>query len=911
MSTPKYAESAFNQRTNQRRISFYRMENWHAESADSVLKKLHTSPSGLSIEEAKKRLEKYGPNEFKTGAGRSFLSIFLGQFKNAFILILVGAGVISFFLGDNTDAIIIGAAVLVNIFLGFWQEAKAEKSFVSLKRALEESAYVIRDGKELLLKREEVVPGDIVVFRAGEKIPADARIIASKNFLADEAILTGEWLAVKKNTNMIPIGTNLLSRSNMAFAGTIITEGAGRGVVVATGSNTEIGKIAELVSEVEETKTPLEKELKTLTSYITLAIVFVMSSLFLLGVFWRHINALEMFLSSAALAVAAVPEGLAISVTIVMAIGMQKLFKKQALVRHLFAAQTLGSVSLIATDKTGTLTEANMQVSQLLTGTGELLHDGKKYLKPFPEEKENSHVTLLRVALMLSEAEIENPDAELEELKLHGNPTEKALVKAAFETGLRKENILKEFPRIDFVPFDSGRKYSYALHRDLNQNRNVVFMLGAPEIILSRSSSIQLDGSYGVLTENKRGEILRHFEGLTQKGLRVIAAGFRLSQKDSLDDSEHLLEDFVFVGLIALRDPLRSDAKEAVRIAHEAGIGTVLITGDHRFTAEAIAEEVGIITESHRTHIIDGKEFDKMSDADFQKRVSKIDVFARVTPEQKLRIVEGWQKHGDVLAMTRDGVNDAPALRRADIGVALGSGTDLAKEASDIVLINNSFSGIVTAIKEGRIIFENIRKIVVFLLSDAFAETILVSFSIIMGYPLPLLPAQILWINLVEDTLPNTALAFEEGNGEVMKEKPEFFRKLFDRRSFLLTLFFGLITISVIISFFLLFLSQGRDISYIRTMLFLFVGGDSLFYILSIRNFHKPFWKVSLKENPYMIPSIVIGFLMLLSAVYVPFLQSLLKTVPLNFSDWAIIVSYGLGSLLVAEVLKFFLFHRR
>ncbi|KKU51917.1 MAG: hypothetical protein A3A28_02215 [Candidatus Sungbacteria bacterium RIFCSPLOWO2_01_FULL_47_32] len=885
---------------------------WHAESVDFVLKKLKTGERGLEPEEAARRLLEFGKNSFGYGTERTLFRIFLGQFKNPFVAILVAAGVISFFLSDVSDAAIIMFAILINVVLGCYQEGKAEKAFHSLRMALEEFAYCIRGGKELCIRRENVVPGDIIVFRPGEKVPADVRIIESRDLILDESVLTGEALGASKKPGELPETASVFMRTNMAFAGTVVFSGRGTGVAVETGSCTEFGRITSLVSAKTEEPTPIQNELKKISFVLTAVTLGIVSVVFLFGTFFHELPLFQMFLVSVALAVSAIPEGLAISVTIVLAVGMQRIFRKKALVRNLFAAQTLGSVSLIATDKTGTLTKGEMRVSSLLTGVGELLHEGKRYDKSFLGEKENSHNLLLKIALLLSEAEIENPEAALEELVIHGNPTERALVLAAYEAGFRRETIVKEYPRRDFLPFDSGHKFSLAIHSDEEEKKNLLFALGAPEIVMKGTASIMLDGKTERFTEIRRKELVEEVNSLAGRGLRVIAAAYR-PVEEGLIGSEPIasFQDLIFVGLIIIHDPLRADAKEAVQVAYGAGVRPVLITGDHRLTAEAIAREVGIIRDGAEGRVADGIELDLVTEKDFEREVSDIDVYARVTPEQKLRIIEAWKKKGAVVAMTGDGVNDAPALKHADIGIALGSGTDLAKEAADIVLLDNSFAGVVAAIREGRVIFENIRKILIFLFSGAFAEVILVGTSVFFGLPLPLLPGQILWINLIGDSLPNIAMVFEGGDGAIATERPEAFRALFTRKMFFFTALFVVVRMAFVISVFFYLLYAGSSIGYIRTMMFVFLGIDAQFYIFGMRNFHKPFWIVSLEDNPYLLPSAIIGTVFMVCAVYLPILSKTLDTVSLGIADWGLVALYGASALFVLEILKFSFFKRR
>ncbi|MFY9462307.1 MAG: HAD-IC family P-type ATPase [Candidatus Sungiibacteriota bacterium] len=879
--------------------------NWHSLYLEEVYKTLDAKPEGLSQEEASRRLLKYGPNEFEEFKKKTVFGIILDQFKEVFIVILIGAGFVSLALGDASDAAIIFAVVFLNSAFGFFQEYRADETFRLLQKSLEEYAVVIRDKEQMEIPRREATPGDVVVIERGRRIPADCRLIVSHNLLVNESVLTGEWMAVKKEEGVLADGIPLPDRTNMLFMGTVAEDGSARALVVATGQDTEFGKISESVQRSYDIHTPLEKSIQRFSLYLGIFISLLVVFLFAVGV-TRGIPPLQMFLSSVALAVAAVPEGLAISLTIILAIGMRRLLQRKGLVRQLFAAETLGSVSLIATDKTGTITQARMQVSHILTGSRELLRDGERIPGIRGGASGESHLLALKFVAATSEAVIENPASELEEWRIRGRPTDRALVEAALEAGIRKDELEKRGEILDTLPFDETRKFSAAILR--GQDTNVLAVVGAPEIIIANSRELHIDGHVASLkSENFQKLNERYFE-LVQHGLRVVAVAHKNTKNHSIDHKDPgTLSGLILVGFIAMRDPIRKGIKEAIAISQAAGVKTVIVTGDHAATARAIAEEVGLKVPDGA--VLEGRELEKLSDEALQKRAAETLLFARVSPEHKVRIVEAFQKNGEAVAMVGDGINDAPALKRADIGVALGSGTDIAKDAADLVLLDDSFATIVAAIREGRIIIENLRKTITFLLSGGFTEIIIVGLSIFFYLPLPLLPAQILWINLIQDSLPALALAFEKGSPGLMARFPEKKARLLERPLTLLIAFFGII---VGLSTFALFwwLHGLGSLEYARTMTMALVGASALFFIFSMKHLRSTFFGGRFFDNRFLILSVVIGFLLLVSSVNVPFLQDILGTVPLALTDWFIVITFGIFNIAVLEVLKYFFLQR-
>lgn len=870
---------------------------WHSISLDETYKRLNATPDGLRPDEAKKRLAQFGRNEFARYRPKAGVSVFFHQLRGPLNLILMAAVVISYAVSDVSDAIVILVTLIINAFAGFFQESKADRAFIALSKKLQENAYVVRGGNELEIPREEVVPGDVLVLKRGKKIPADARVIGADNLRVNESSLTGEWIAQKKNPGIVPFATPVADRSNMVFMGTLVDEGEGRAVVVATGSRTEFGQIGALLREESEVRTPLERAVSRFSTRFAVAIACAGMLLFLFGIS-RGVSGLDMFLTSVAVAVAAVPEGLPVSLTIVLAIGMQRILKKGGLVRNLFATETLGQVSIVATDKTGTLTTADMRVSHIITATKQIVRkDG--HLRPrLHLNGEEAHIRALEIALILSDAVIENPEDALHEFRIHGGATNKALLLAGIEAGLRKEALLKEYPQIASVPFDEERKFSASLHRLRSGHR--IFLLGAPEILLHGSSFLDFDGRKEKLTATWRESIMKKYGVMAQDGIRVIAAAYKDTREDALNP-ERLAEGLVFVGLLGLKDPVREDVSRSIKEAEQAGIRPIIITGDHAKTAEAIAREVGISVRADE--IIEGKDFAALSDSELRHVLPRFKIYGRITPKDKLRIVDAWRERGEIVAFVGDGINDAPALRKADIGVALGSGTDAAKEAADIVLLSDSFSVIIEAVREGRTILANIKKTILFLLTDGFNELAVVALGLFWGVPLPILPGQILWINFVEDILPSLSLAFEKGDAELALLSPGKKKPLLGRDGIIIILWFCAITVAFVFGTYLLMLRHFGP-EYARTIVFLMMGIDSLFYIFNIKTLGRSFSFREFFDNMVMLSGVVIGLLLLAAAVSIPVLRDLLHLVPVSPGHWGFVVAYGIGVFLMMEGAK-------
>jgi len=894
--------------------------DWHALSINEVFKKIKTNERGLTEKEVEKRLKEFGLNKLPEQKRMPAVKIFLNQFTSPLIYILIIAGIVTLVLQDWTDSVVIFAAVFLNAIVGFFQENKTSKIFDKLKKLVKQKAIVIRNGQQKQVQQANLVPGDIIVLQPGDKVPADARIIEQDGLKVNEAALTGEWLSVNKTTKIFSKKTNLADRKNMVFTGTIVEDGRGKAVVTATGLNTALGKIALSIRESKEEKTPYQKRLIRFSRIITLVVGIFCIVIFIGGIITRK-DVLEMFVTAIAVAVAAIPEGLPVAITVILALGMERISRKKGLVRKLIATETLGSTQIICTDKTGTLTEAKMQVAGVFTGTKELLSDGKKYSEKINKNGTESHILALKIASLCNKAFIENPTDAMKKWIVRGTPTEKALLVAGIQAGIDRQEIEKSQSQVDELPFNPVYKYSAGVYR-LNKKQDIIYLLGAPEIILEKSKHLEVDGKQERLSSKKLKELTKKYEKLDSKGLRVLAAGYKTVKRGIMEHkieelekskkSNHLekqkiyeeeFQNMVFVGFIALQDPLREDAKQAIKLCRKAGMTPIIITGDHRLTAKAIAEELGFSIKDK--NIIEGKHLEEMDDEEFNKQLKNFKIYARVEPQQKLRIVQAWQEREKVVAMTGDGVNDAPALKQADIGVALGSGTDVAKEASDLILLTDNFSIIVAAVEEGRVIIDNIRKVITFLFADAFTEIILIGVSILAKLPLPLLPAQILWVNLIEDSLPAISLGFESREKDVMDRKPE------DPRAPLLTkemkaiiFIIGFVTNFILLGLFLWLLNKGLPIEEIRTIIFASLTIDSIFYIFSCKNLRKNIWQINIFTNKFLILSWFFAVFMLLMGVYIPMFQKLLKTIPPNFFDWTLVLFIGIINLIFIELTK-------
>jgi Ca2+-transporting ATPase len=848
---------------------------WHSLTWQEVVEKLKSdSERGLSFKKAKERWKKFGPNKLPEEKPFSQWLILFDQIKSPLIYILLIAGLISLFFERISDAIIIFGVVLLNTLVGFFQEKRASQALSALKKFIKKEALVIREKKKIVLPAEELALGDIILVKPGDKVPADARLIESHHLRVNEMALTGEWLANEKQVSPLPTKTPLADRSNMIYMGTIVEEGKGKAIVITTGKNTEIGKISQLIREAKEEKTPYQKRLADFAKKIALLVLIISVFLFLEGLA-KGRGFLEMFTTALAIAVSAIPEGLPVAMTVILAIGMHRILKRKGLVRKLSSAETLGSTSVICTDKTGTLTQGKIKVKKVIFKKGI-----KKKL-------------VFLGSLFCNEAFIEN----LKERKvLRGRPTDKAL----FAFGLSKLSFKewqKKLPKIDEIPFDPQKKYLATLHKT-KKEKNLLFVGGAPEKIISLSDLEDKEKWQKKLTE------------LAKQGFRVIALSFKEIEKEEIEERD--ISQLKFLCLLGLADPLRKDVKKAIKLTQIAGIRPIIVTGDHKLTALSIARELGL--KIKEDEILEGRDLDKISDKEFREKLKKIKLYARVEPKHKMRIVSLWQERKEIVAMTGDGVNDAPALKKADIGVALGSGTEVAKEASDLILLDDSFNIIVLAIEEGRAILDNIRKVIAYLFSDSFAEIILIGTAIIANLPLPISAVQILWVNLIEGSLPSIALAFEPKAKGLMKQKPiprRFSLLTFEMKTIIAIAGLGASFLLLGLFFWLLKVKGGVDLQYIQTIIFAGLTINTLFYLFAFKSLRKNIWQINFFSNRFLIFAWLFALIMLMVAVYFPPFQILLKTIPLRFSDWLIILGLGIIQLFLVEITKWLFITRK
>lgn len=867
-------------------------QKYHHLSIQEVFKVLKTQSQGLSNKETILRLKKFGYNKLPETKKFLILTLFLRQFKNPLVYILFSALIISFIIMHFVDAWIILAVILASSVVGFLQEYKANQALSKLKQMIKYKAKVLRDNKKIVIDQEDVVPGDIIFLFLGDKVPADARLIKAQNFEVMEAALTGESFPSSKHIGILPQEISLADRENMIYLGTVVASGNAKAVVVATGQQTEFGRIATLVKETEEIETSLQKQLNYFGKVIGLILISINILIFSLGLLTGK-PLFEMFLISVATVVSAVPEGLLPAMTVILTIGMQRLAKHKGLVRKMLAAETLGSVSVICVDKTGTLTQGEMRVSKIITQAMQQDNDAK-------------HALILKIGLLCNNSVIENFNKNFKNSIIVGDPTEKALFLAGHIAGLEKENIEKEEPRIAEIPFDSEHKFMATLHK--SNKGEIIYAKGAPERILERSSFINIKGKTIALDVAKRKEIQNQYENLTSLGLRVLAMSYKLQNKIIISEEfiKENLNNLVFVGLIGFKDPIRPEAKSAIELCQDAGIRPMIVTGDHKLTAMAVVQELGI--QVNQENVLEGVDLDRLSDKKLQELVKKIIIFARVEPKHKIRIVSALQANNEVVAMTGDGANDAPALKKADIGIAVGFGTDVAKEVADLVLLDNNFKTIVEAVKRGRITFNNIRKVMLFLLTDASTSMTLVGGSILLGLPLPLLPSQILWIKLAESSLPAMAMAFDEIDEGVMNEKPRSKNEpLLNAPMKWLIIFYAIVMDLILFGLFYYFWKTSGNLDFARTIAFAGLGIATFFYVFAVRGYKIPIYKINPFNNKFLLLALVLGLTLIQIAIYMPFFNNILHTVPLGIKEWFVLGSYAILSVVVYEVGKKFI----
>ncbi len=862
---------------------------YYACSIEKTLNSLDTDLNGLSDSEASKRLSEHGSNKLQEGKKRTLFGMLLEQFKNVMVIILIIAAVISGFLDELTDTFIIMAIVIINAVLGVVQESKAEKALEALKQLSAPNAKIKRNGMVSIIKAEEIVPGDIVILEAGDYVPADMRLLESANLKIEESSLTGESEPVMKTTGTIEkTGLVIGDRTNMAYSGSIVTYGRGTGIVTGTGMNTEVGKIAKFISSNEKEATPLQKKLKELGKYLSIAVVIIAAVIFATGVLQGR-EYLDMFLVAVSLAVAAIPEGMPAIVTIVLAIGVQKMSKRNAIIRKLPAVETLGSTQVICSDKTGTLTQNKMTVMELFCS-------GKNISSEKASASDENMKAIINIMTLCNDTKLSISNNSIDTI---GDPTETALVEFAYGKGINKNILEEEISRIAEIPFDSDRKMMSTINRYNRKNR--VFTKGAPDILLDRCSSILIDGKQSALDNTNRELVNTAYGKMADKALRVLAVAYRdMEEIPKKLDSQNIENKLVFAGLIGMIDPPRPEVKDAVQTCRSAGIIPVMITGDHRDTAAAIAKKLNMIDDERQ--VLTGAELDKISDEDFVEGVRKYSVYARVSPEHKVRIVKAWRKLGKVVAMTGDGVNDAPALKSSDIGVGMGiTGTDVSKGVSDMVLSDDNFATIVVAVKEGRKIYNNIRKAIQFLLSANMGEVMTLFLATMLNWTV-LFPIHILWINLVTDAFPALALGVDKAESDIMKQKPRRANSsIFSDGVGVNILYQGLIESAITLAtYFIGLKAYGEGVAI--TMAFVTLGLIQLAHSFNVRSNTKSIFKIGLFSNRYLISAVLISAFLQVIVVILPGLNDIFKVEALNLKQWVIVM---ISSLIIIPAVEF------
>lgn len=871
--------------------TFYTMSN------DDVLKAVSATPEGLTAQEAGKRLEEYGRNQLEEGKKKTLLAKFFDQFKDFMILVLLVAAIISAVVGHEiTDAIIILVVVIVNAVFGVIQEAKAEQAIDALKEMASPSANIKRDGHVVTVKSDELVPGDIVLLEAGDVVPADLRLIEAASLKIEEAALTGESVPVEKENIVLTDGeTGIGDRINMAYMTSNVTYGRGQGVVVGTGMNTEVGKIAGMLAQADETQTPLKENLNQLGKILTIAILVIAAVMFGVGILQGR-DALEMLLTAISLAVAAIPEGLPAIVTIILALGTQKMAKRNALVRKLPAVETLGSTDIICSDKTGTLTLNQMTVEGLYTNN-ELIPAANKV----PENN-----MALKVMTFANDTKI------AQDGRLIGDPTETAMIQFAIDHNYPLEDLLKAEPRVAEVPFDSDRKLMSTIHQ-MADGRYLVAVKGAPDVLIARCTQLMEDTTLVEMSDDKRKNILKENTNMAKQAWRVLAMAYKIV--DSMPEemtTEVVEQDLIFAGLVGMIDPERKEAAEAVKVAKEAGIRPIMITGDHRDTAEAIAGRLGIIKSGDDAAVLTGAELNDMSDAEFDQKVTQYSVYARVSPEHKVRIVKAWQKAGKVVAMTGDGVNDAPALKAADIGIGMGiTGTEVSKGASDMVLADDNFSTIVVAVEEGRKVFSNIQKTIQYLLSANLGEVLTLFIATMLGWD-TLLPVHLLWINLVTDTFPAIALGLEPAEKDVMKHSPRGRESnFFSGGVFSSVIYQGILQGILALFIYQMALSFPAHTGYeaihadALTMTFATLGLIQLFHAFNVKSIHQSIFQVGPFKNKTFNWAILLSAVLLGATIVIPGFNDLFRVAHLDLYQWVKVFATAFAIIPIVEIVKF------
>jgi Ca2+-transporting ATPase len=924
--------------------------SWHSLSAEDVLHQLQTPPgSGLSSEEVGRRQAQFGPNELTEKPRPGFWRLLLDQLRNFIVILLIVAAFISFILGEYVDAIAILAIVILNAVLGVVQESRAEQALAALKKLAAPDANALRDGRRLTIPASQLVPGDLIFLETGDFVPADVRLLETANLRVDESALTGESVPVQKSAALqlqsdVPLG----DRKNTAFMGTTITYGRGQGVVVATGMRTQLGMIAAMLETVEEKSTPLQRRLDQFGRLLGYGALAVCGLVFAIGVV-RAVSAVglaqvfqsedgltqlvNLFMIAVSLAIAAVPEGLPAVVTISLALGMREMVRRHALIRRLSSVETLGSATVICSDKTGTLTQNEMTLTRMwvdghsfeITGSGYTANgDFKLDGQAVDLSQYLGALTALWVGVLNNDAQLETVDADRGQAsyRIIGDPTEGSILVAAAKAGIAVPEINKTFPRQDEIPFDATRKRMVTVH-DLRQARDedispihnnqfqnweAVVVKGAPDLVLNLCSQIQtIDDLTRPLDETALRQVLAANDEMTRDALRVLGLAYRLvPDVPAGPKPEDVEKDLVFAGLVGMIDPPRIEATPALQSARQAGIRTIMITGDYPNTAQAVARAIGLLQPGHQ--VLTGSQLNQLSDGSLRQEVAVTDVFARVSPEHKMRIVDALRERGEVVAMTGDGVNDAPAIKRADIGVAMGiTGTDVAKQTADMVLTDDNYASIVSAIEQGRIIYSNIRKFVYYLVSCNIAEILIIFLATLVGWGSPLTAIQILMLNLVTDGAPALALATEKGDPHIMRQRPRPPDEPIINRFMRVGIAVQAVAITaVVLAAYAIGRSSSQHLEFAETMAFATLTLSELLRAFTARSEYFPLLKVGIFSNHWMNYAAVSSLVIVLASIYVPFLNIVFQTNPLGLEQWLVIIPLLLVPSIAAELTKTF-----
>ena len=875
---------------------------WYQKDIPQTFQELTTSEEGLSYEDAKNRLEEYGSNKLPEQKTDSILKIFFKQFESPLIYLLLVVAMAVFFIGEISDGIIIMAVLIFNAIMGSIQEGRANRTLIALKRISATQAVVLRDGQELFISDEEVVPGDIIILREGEKVPSDARVIKSNSLKLDEAILTGESVPVHKISEVLRGNLEVADRKNMVFKGTNVMAGNGLAVAVATGLNTEIGKISSAIVRID-TEIPLKKEIRDLSRTIIYVAGIIAGILFTVGIANER-SPVDMFATVVSLTVSIIPEGLPVVMTLVLATGVWKMSKRNALVKKLQAVEALGQATVLAIDKTGTITKNELVIRTVFINNdifeisgigyeskGDVMRNGE-VISPA------NHPDLMFAGKIASYCANSTPifSEDTKMWKVTGDPTEAALRVFGEKVGFNKFELEQESPMLFEIPFDYKNKYHVTVHK--TDGRKFLSVVGAPEQVLGISSSVWIEGNCKPISENKRKELEIIFSSLSSQGLRVLAFGFEPDFRDALDGN---IKDICFAGFFGMKDTIRPEVPGAVAKAREAGLKVVMITGDHKITAIQIAKDAGIFKDGD--HVITGEELDSMNDSQLCRIIQSISVFARVTPEHKLKIISAYRKNGHIVAMTGDGVNDAPSLVGADLGIAMGKmGSEVSKEAADIVLLDDNLSSVIAAIEEGRSIYKTVKKVILYLFSTSAGEVLTISGALLLGLAIPVLPAQIIWLNLVTDGFLTVALAMEPKESNLLNQKRrgrDLVDKLMVQRSIFMSLVMAIGTLFIFRSYL-----NGSDIAKAQTMALTVLAVFQWFNAWNCRSDSASVFKTNPFSNKFLVGALFIIIALQVLAVYHPFMQNILHTTSITFAEWLLIAAVAMLIIFVEDIRK-------